>query len=128
MEDMLNNKAPWEELLEVALEAKAKDPVVQDVSGKSTWGDYMLLVTASSQVHMRGIYHRLVDYVKTRDDMTVYKQSGVKEENRWILMDLGSIVINIMTEEARDYYRLEDVWFDSPFLYKGKEDQSSKSS
>ena len=29
---------------------------------------------------------------------------------KWILVDAGSVVVNIMLEELRDYYSLEDIW------------------
>ena len=127
MEDMLNSKEPWRDLLEIALDAKATDPVVKKVSAQCSWGDYILVLTAGSQVHMRGIYGRLVDYVKNQDELMQHHHSGIKDENRWILMDLGSIIVHIMTKDAREFYNLEDVWFESPVLYR-EEDQSSSSS
>ena len=87
----------------------------------------MILVSASSQMHMKGIYSRLADYVKTHEEFAMHNHPGTKDENRWILMDLGSVIIHIMTEEAREYYSLEDIWFESPVLYK-EEDHSSSSS
>ena len=128
MEDMLNSKDSWRGLLEVALDAKATDPVVKDVSTQCSWGDFILVVTASSQVHMRGIYHRLVDYIKKQDVLVQQHHSGTKDENRWILMDLGSIIVHIMTKDARDYYSLEDVWFEAPVLYRDEDHSSSSSS
>lgn len=127
MEDTLNSGAPWEPLLEVIQEAKGSDAVVQDMSAQCSWGDYMIVATAGSQTHMRGIYHRLMDYVKSQDDLMMHNHPGTKDENRWILMDLGSVVVHIMTKEAREYYSLEDVWFEAPVLHR-EEDHSSSSS
>ena len=127
MEDMSNKSVEWKELLDVALEAKGSNPVVMDMAAQCSWGDYMILVSAGSQMHMKGIYNRLADYVKAHDEFMMHNHPGTKDENRWILMDLGSVIIHIMTEEAREYYSLEDIWFESPVLYK-EEDHSSSSS
>ena len=35
-------------------------------------------------------------------------------ESRWILMDYLDVIVHIFTPEARDYYRLEDLWGDGP--------------
>nr|HPG35446.1 RsfS/YbeB/iojap family protein [bacterium] len=32
---------------------------------------------------------------------------------KWILLDAGDVVVNIMLDELRDYYALEDIWVDS---------------
>jgi ribosome-associated protein len=127
MEDMSNKDNVWETLLQIVQDAKGMDPVVQDMSSQCSWGDYMIVVTAGSQTHMRGIYHRLMDYVKTQDVLMLHNHPGTKEETRWILMDLGAVVIHIMTEEAREYYSLEDVWFESPVLFRDQSHSSSSS-
>ena len=36
------------------------------------------------------------------------------ETGEWVLVDLGDIVVHIMQPAIRDYYRLEDIWGESP--------------
>ena len=127
----MSNKTEWENLLEVIQDAKGSDIVVLDMTAHCSWGDRMLIVTAGSQMHMRGIYGRIVDYVKNQDELAIYNHPRTKDENRWILVDLGSIVVHVMTKEAREYYNLEDIWFESPVLYREDptgEDESYSSS
>ncbi len=38
------------------------------------------------------------------------------EEGRWTLIDYGDFVVHVFSEEARDYYALDDVWGDAPRL------------
>ncbi len=38
------------------------------------------------------------------------------EASRWVLMDCGDIVVHMMDEQGRDFYRLEDLWADAPRL------------
>jgi ribosome-associated protein len=35
-------------------------------------------------------------------------------ESRWILMDYLDVIVHIFTPEARDYYRLEQLWGEAP--------------
>ena len=36
-------------------------------------------------------------------------------------MDYGSVLVHVMTTEAREYYRLEKLWGDAPKLDLGLE-------
>ena len=39
-----------------------------------------------------------------------------EESSRWCLMDAGHLVVNILSREGRDYYRLDSLWGDAPAL------------
>ena len=36
------------------------------------------------------------------------------ENNFWVILDFGNIVVHIFQKEYRDFYRLEDLWADAP--------------
>jgi len=129
MEDMLNKKGTeiWNGVLEAAIEAKGLDPVVLDLQGHCSWTDYMLIVTATSRIHLRGIYQKILDSVKDNESLLLRSGKGSRDENQWLLMDFGSLVVQIFTEEARQYYDLEKIWFESEVLFK-EENHSSSSS
>jgi len=38
------------------------------------------------------------------------------EEGRWVLIDYGDFVVHILSDEARTYYALEEIWGDAPRL------------
>lgn len=44
-----------------------------------------------------------------------------RDQRQWILMDYGSVLVHVMTTEAREYYRLEKLWGDAPKLDLGLE-------
>ncbi len=35
------------------------------------------------------------------------------EEGRWVLIDYGDFVVHVLSEEARTYYSLEEIWGDA---------------
>ncbi|MCT6807013.1 MAG: RsfS/YbeB/iojap family protein, partial [Bombilactobacillus sp.] len=42
-------------------------------------------------------------------DFYDYRVEGSSESN-WLLLDLGDVVVNVFTEEARDFYNVEKLW------------------
>ncbi len=36
------------------------------------------------------------------------------DEPQWVLIDVGDLVIHLLDQRARDFYRLEDLWADAP--------------
>ena len=32
------------------------------------------------------------------------------DDCEWVVLDIGDMMVHIMSKEARDYYRLEDIW------------------
>ena len=129
MDATLNNETSlWSPALEAVQEAKGLNPVVLDLSGQCSWTDYMIIVTATSRMHLRGISQKVLEGLKDDDRLYPRNSKHSKDEDQWILMDCGSLVVQIMTAEAREYYDLESVWFQAEVLYKEEEAQSSSSS
>ena len=87
---------------------KGVDAVALDVSGLTELTDIMVIVTGTSNRHVKAI----VDSV-----LTAAKRSGVqllgtegREANEWVLIDLADVVVHVMSAEARRFYDLERLW------------------
>lgn len=107
-----------EELKQLAVAAledlKAGAVAVLDVRGKTTITDYMVIASATSSRHLKS----LADNVVTRVKQQGGRPLGVEGENsgEWALVDLGDVVVHVMTPEIRDFYQLEKLWGeDAPF-------------
>ena len=91
---------------------KGDNPVVIDVRQVTDVADYMLVVGGTSSRHIKGIYDRLVKLAK-ENKLEILSSEG-ETTSDWILLDLNSIIVHVMSYEARDLYQLEALWSVSP--------------
>jgi ribosome-associated protein len=87
---------------------KGQDIVTMDVRGKTSFTDYMVLVTGTSDRHLKS----LCSYVEEKVKEEGFKPLGTEGDlgSDWILLDLGDVIVHAMTAQAREYYQLEKLW------------------
>ncbi len=97
------------DLVMIALEdSKAVDPVVLDVRGKTGITDFMIIVSGTSNRHLRSIADTVVEHAREHG----IRPLGIEgvESAEWILVDLADVVVHAMLPRVRDLYRLERIW------------------
>lgn len=89
-------------------ERKGQYITVLDVRGKTSFTDYMILVTGTSDRHLK----TLCDYVVEKAEEHGVKPLGVEGDlgSDWVLVDLGDVIVHAMTAQAREFYQLEKLW------------------
>jgi ribosome-associated protein len=89
-------------------ERKALDLTVLDVRDKTSFTDYMIVVTGTSNRHLKA----LCDYVEIKVKENGVMPLGVEGDmtSDWVLLDLGDVIVHAMTAQAREYYTLEKLW------------------
>ncbi len=102
---MKNNKTV--EIVINALEdLKGNDITVIDTKGKTDVFDAMIIVTGTSDRHVKSLADSVVKHAK-EDSVSVF---GVEQDRSWVLVDLYDVIVHIMLEEAREFYSLEKLW------------------
>ena len=96
---------------EAALDRKALDVVALDVSELTSYADTFIITTATSDRHARAI----ADAIREAETASGSKPLGVEgyEEARWVLIDLGDVIVHVFLEEVREAYDLERLWNDA---------------
>jgi ribosome-associated protein len=56
----------------------------------------------------------LPEELKRADDRLLPRRTEGDREARWILLDYLDVIVHIFTPEAREYYRLEQLWGEAP--------------
>ena len=118
------NAEKLQELTVASLEdLKGRDIVVLDVSDRTTVTDWMIVVSGTSQRHVKSLANEVVEKSK---------QAGVRPlgmegegDGNWILVDLGDVLAHVMTEESREFYALEKLWGVESPAEKEQDDQAA---
>lgn len=87
---------------------KGVDPVALDVSKLTELTDTMVIVTGTSNRHVKAIVDNVLLAAK-RSGAEILGTEG-REENDWVLIDLADVVVHVMSTEARRFYDLERLW------------------
>jgi ribosome-associated protein len=99
-------------IAEVAADRKALDIRVLDVGSLVGYTDYFLICTGRSERQTKAIHDAVHQTLKDEGALPARVEGA--RESRWILMDYGDCVVHIFTPEARDFYRLEQLWGEAP--------------
>ena len=77
----------------------------------SSLADYFLICTGTSNTHVR----TLCDYAEYTLEQLGEPMLGREGHrgNSWELLDYGTIVVHVFTQEAREFYGLERLWADA---------------
>ena len=94
--------------IDTASDKQASDAVLIDVRGVSGFTDYLVVLSANSERHLRSLADDLTEAVE-RAGLPLHHREGTAESG-WVLLDFGDVVAHVFSEEQRAYYRLEQVW------------------
>lgn len=103
--------------LEAALDLKAEEPTVLDVSAVSSFADTFILLTGRSHRHVCSIADAVEDRLRAHGERAL----GIEgyDEGRWILMDFADLIVHIFIPDVRVHYDLERLWSDAPSVDLG---------
>ena len=96
-----------------ASDVKAIDLIELDLRGILAYTDYFVICSGNTDRQTKAIHDRIHEGLKKEHGLLPRRVEGTRE-GRWILMDYLDVVVHVFTPEARDYYRLEQLWGEAP--------------
>ena len=132
MEDMLSEtdkaKIPYE-LAELLSSHNGADTMVLDLRQMGAWTDFFVITTATSDTHLDGLERHVKEFcaergisilrrsrrpsvsARTRVSYGASASYGTPaSEDEWRIVDLGAIVIHLMSSKTRAFYDLERLY------------------
>ena len=108
---MLSAKQVAYEVTKALDSKKGIDIKLLRIDEVSSLADYFLICTGTSNTHVK----TLCDYAEYTLEQLGEKLLGREGHrgNSWELLDYGSIVVHVFTQEAREFYSLERLWADA---------------
>jgi ribosome-associated protein len=94
-----------------ALDKKAGDLLVLNLSGLTSIADYFVICSASSERQALAIADAIEERLAARGRRPISREG--RPSARWILLDYGDVLFHVFQQEARRFYALERLWGDA---------------
>ena len=95
-------------LYHAGLDMKGLDSLCLDVRGISSITDYMLIISGTSDRHVKAIAENILEELEKIGEAT--NRAEGMEDGNWVLVDAFDVMIHIFKEPVRDFYNLEELW------------------
>ena len=92
---------------------KAEDLVVLDVRKLSSVTDYFVIVSGTSEPHLRAIVNEISDMLRKDHEVRPRSVDGTVH-GAWVVLDFFDVIVHIMRADVREHYDLEGLWGDAP--------------
>lgn len=95
-------------VINAALSKKASKIKLIDVAEIADFTNILIFMCGTSDRHNKAISEGIEEAMRLNSDRCL-SISGLENAN-WILLDYGDLIINVMSEESRNFYDLESLW------------------
>ena len=108
-QEFVSEQPLLQEIVELALQKKAKNLIALDVRGLSSVTDFFVICSGESDPQVKAIS----DSIRKGTPQKPKHMEGYENLN-WVLMDYFDVVVHIFNNQERRYYSLERLWADAP--------------
>ena len=84
-----------------------------DVRGISTFTDFFVICSATSEPQLKAIANEIQTRLKEDHGVRAVAMDGFPA-SQWIVLDYLQVVVHIFHRDKRAFYSLEDLWGDAP--------------
>lgn len=100
---------------EFAANKKAEDIVAIDMRGISSFTDFFVICSGTSEPHLKAIAGEIQDRLREEYGIRPHAVDGYPT-SQWVIVDFSDVLVHIFHHEKRGFYALEDLWSDAPRL------------
>ena len=97
-----------EAIAEILDSKKGRDIRVLSVEGKTEIADYFVLCTGNSSTQIKALSGE-VEFRTTERGVEPDRVEG-RDNNTWLIVDYGNVIVHIFSREAREFYNLDKLY------------------
>ena len=116
---MSDSVALAERIAEIAADKMAQDVRVLDLRGVVGYTDFFVIASGNTERQTKAIHDAIYLELKDSPERLLPRRTEGQREARWILLDYLDCVVHIFTPDAREYYRLDQLWGEAPRVAVG---------
>ena len=109
----LNSLEQARRIAALAREKLAEDVVILDMRPECSFTDYFVIATGRNPRQTAAIWDEVHARLKQDERLLPRSVDGMRE-GAWIVADYLDVVLHVFTPDAREFYRLEELWSDVP--------------
>lgn len=109
----LNSLEQARRIAALAQEKLAEDVVILDMRPVCTFTDFFVIASGRNPRQTAAIWDEVHGRMK-HDERLLPRTIDGTQEGSWILADYLDVVLHVFTPEAREFYKLEELWSDVP--------------
>lgn len=99
------------QLVDIIEQKQATNIVLLDVHEQTSLANYFILATVDNERQAKAIEDDLLEKLKLQQNLRPLSVDGLDGQGGgWSILDYGDVIVHLLTEEMRHYYRLEELW------------------
>ena len=95
-------------IVKILEDKNAQNITVLKLGNEVPLATYMIFASGRSSKNVSAIGHYLADELKLHGLNYVSLEGFAKSD--WVILDTGNIIVHLFHPEAREYYKLEELW------------------
>ena len=96
------------QVVDAALDKKAYDVVVLNLSDSGAFTDYFVVCSGHTGRQVRAIVDEIVKQLREQGTRPSHVEGY--DHGEWVLLDCFDFVVHVFTDEARRFYNLDRLW------------------
>jgi ribosome-associated protein len=108
----MNSKILAQLCSEFADNRKGENITVLDVRKVSSVTDYFVVVSGTSEPHLRAIVSEITDQLRDQHELRPTRVDG-STGGAWVVLDFFDVIVHVMRADVRERYDLESLWGDA---------------
>ena len=101
---------------EAAIEMKATELTIIDVRDRTSLCDWFILCNGTNPRQIRAIADHILRTFKKELGLNPVGVEGTTGK-KWVLIDLGDVIVHVFDQNMRGYYDLDGLWIDAPKVH-----------